>query len=188
VLQSLVIYLIILLFPTQEQGSVSIIDTAILANLQQLILDVSSVGLMLEEEKKHTRPTWEAWINMTSKRRAVFSLYLIHWAMSSYHGLSPFNCEELGDMLGPAPKVLWQATDREEWELNYLHWLIEWGNQEYLQGEIAKIKPGVSLDRRSEQWLVETDELGIILMSLGERENMKPFYLILSANRASERN
>lgn len=168
-LQSLVIYLIIFLFPTQDQGSVSVIDTVILANLRQLINYVSSAGLTIEEEEKHTRPSWEAWINIASKRRAVFSLYLIHWALSAYHGLSPFDCEELGHMLAPAPKVLWQATNRDEWELHYLHWLTVWGNREYLQRELAKIKPGVSLDRRSEQWLGETDELGMLLMSLGGR-------------------
>jgi hypothetical protein len=169
-LQSMVIYMIIILFPVKNQASVSVVDMAILANLQQLVNYVGSVGLMIEEERQHIRPTWEDWVMITSRRRAVVSLYLIHWSLSAYHGLPFFNCDELGFMLAPAPKLLWQATSREEWESHYSHWLADWEQQEFLHGELAKIKPGVSMDERAEKWLVETDELGMLLMSLGKSQ------------------
>jgi len=111
-------------------------------------------------------------VNITSRRRAMFTLYLVHWALSTYHGLPTFDCLELKDMFAPATKLLWQARRREEWEIHYNHWLAQWERREYLHGEIAAIKPGVFLDARSEKWLVETDELGMLLMMLGEKVAM----------------
>jgi hypothetical protein len=142
---------------------------AILANLQQLVNYVGSVGLVLEEETAHVRPGWEAWVNITARRRAVFTIYLAHWSLSAYHGLPSFDCQELRYMFAPAPKLLWQAKDKDEWESHYDRWLLEWEKDEYLHGEIADIKLNVSLDKRSEKWLEETDEFGMLIMAIGEK-------------------
>lgn len=163
------IYMVILLFPTHDDTPLSVVDMAILANIQKLVNYASSVGLVIHEEMEHVQPSWEAWINITSRRRAVFALYLIHWSLSLYHGLSSFDCQELKCMPAPASKLLWQAKDRGEWESHYNRWLVEWGQCEYLHGEVAEVKTGISLDARSEKWLEETDELGIFLMALSEK-------------------
>lgn len=145
---------------------------AILANLQRLVNYVGSLGLVLTDEIEHVKPSWEAWVNITSRRRALFALYLVHWALSVYHGLPSFDCEDLKHMPAPAPKLLWEAKSRDEWELHYNRWLVEWEQREYLHGEVAEIRSGVSLDRRTEKWLEETDELGLVLMALGEKVEM----------------
>lgn len=171
-LQAMAIYMIILLFPTHEDTSLSVVDMAILANLQKFVNYVGSVGLVIQEEIEHVQPSWEAWIKITSRRRAVFTLYLVHWSVSVYHGLPSFDCQELKHMPAPASKLLWQAKDREEWESHYNRWLVEWEQCEYLHGEVAGIKSGISLDARSEKWLGETDELGMLLMALREKVEM----------------
>jgi hypothetical protein len=161
----MIISIIILLFPTKNQAAVSEVSVDILTNLQQVVFYVSSKGMILQEEKDHARPTWEAWINITSRRRAVFSLCFLHRTISDYYGLESFDCEVFSHMPAPAPKLLWLARDREEWESHYNHWLVDWEQKEYLHGEVANIKSGVILDSRAEKWLAETDELGILAMS-----------------------
>lgn len=71
-------------------------------------------------------------------------------------------------MFAPASKVLWLATEEKQWDAHYNYWLAKWEGQEILQGELCNMTPGVSMDQRAEKWLVETDELGILLMSLGK--------------------
>ncbi|KAL5336906.1 hypothetical protein BJX70DRAFT_400246 [Aspergillus crustosus] len=171
-LQALSIYMIILLFPTGSASSIPIIHMAILANVQKLVNYIGTLGLILPEETNHTRPPWEAWITVTSRRRALFSLYLIHWSLSTYYGLPPLNCDELAGMLAPASKLLWDAKDEQEWEGLYDGWLGEWGGVEYRHGEVAEIGEGIYLDERGEKWLGETDELGLLLMALGERAKL----------------
>jgi hypothetical protein len=146
---------------------------AILTNVQLLVNYAGSLGLVLKEETEHSRPTWESWINITSRRRATFTLYLIHWALSAYYGLPSFDCQELRYMLAPASKQLWQAESRQEWESLYNHWLAEWDRDEYLHGEIAMMKEDILLDRRGEKWLAEADEFGLLIMALGEMVNME---------------
>jgi len=146
----------------------SIVDMAILSNLQQLVNYIGSLGLVLVEETEHSRPDWESWINMTSRRRAIFILYLIHWALSAYYGLPSFDCQELKYMLAPAPKPLWQAENRDEWESQYSQWLVEWEGLEYLHGEIAEIGECILMDARSDRWLRDADEMGLLVMALGE--------------------
>lgn len=168
-MQAIAIYVIILLFPTQDQASVSVFDMAVLANVQELANHVGSVGLLLREESQHVRPSWEAWVNIASRRRAILALYLLHWVLSMYHGLPSFDCHELRYMLAPAPKHLWQTKDREEWIAYYNLWLVEWGQHEFLHGEISEATAGVKLDRRVEKWFQETDELGMLCMLLAEK-------------------
>ncbi|KAL4964258.1 uncharacterized protein BDV14DRAFT_201036 [Aspergillus stella-maris] len=175
-LQALSIYMILLLFPSSSTNtntdiSIPTIHMVILANMQKLVHHATSTapGLTLPEETTHTVPLWHSWIKTTSRRRAVFALYLIHWSLSTYYGLPALDCEELKLMLAPAAKGLWQAKDAEVWGEKYRQWLGEWAGVEYLHGEVAEIVGGVCLDRRGERWLEETDELGLLLLALGER-------------------
>ncbi|KAF2478214.1 uncharacterized protein BDR25DRAFT_206563 [Lindgomyces ingoldianus] len=166
-LQALVFYTIILMFPGKGQISVSLIDPAIFLCLQRVVSYVAQTGLMLTEERDHERSSWESWIHVTAKRRAVFSLYLLHWSYSVYHGLPSFECSQLGFMPAPAPKFLWQAETKEKWEELYNHWLAQWGNTPYMMREFAAIQSGPTLERRSEIWLEDADELGVLFFSIG---------------------
>lgn len=104
VLQAVVIYIIILLFPAE--GSVSTMPNVnIFRKVQNLVNYASSTGLFLQEEKEQIRPTWTSWVHVTSKRRAVLALYLLQWAYAVFHNTPPFNCRELAFMPAPAPKI-----------------------------------------------------------------------------------
>ena len=62
-----------------------------------------------------------------------------------YHGLPSFDREKLKGMRALAPKLLWQAANKDEWKLRYNRRLAEWEQREYLHGELSSIRPGVSL-------------------------------------------
>ncbi|KAF2195796.1 hypothetical protein K469DRAFT_544822 [Zopfia rhizophila CBS 207.26] len=166
-LQALVFYTMILLFPGKGQIAVSLVDPAIFLSLQRVVSYVASTGLILTEERDHERPSWESWVHVTAKRRAVFSLYLLHWSYSVYHGFPSFECSQLGFMPAPAPKYLWQAETREKWEDLYNRWLAQWGESPYMMREFAGIQAGPVLERRTELWLEDADELGILFFSIG---------------------
>lgn len=88
-LQAAVIYNIMLLFPSADMNSLPELDASIFTSLKSIISLTASSGLVLFEEASSTRPDWNAWIHVTSKRRAVYVLYLLHLSYSIYHGPPP---------------------------------------------------------------------------------------------------
>ncbi|TEY40736.1 hypothetical protein BOTCAL_0424g00050 [Botryotinia calthae] len=168
VLQAVVIYTIILLSPSKVPKNSAADDEIVFQKVELLVWHVVRNGLFLKEERAQTRPCWEAWIHVTSKRRAVLTLYLLHWAYSVLHKVQCFNCKDLGLMPAPAPKVLWQANTEEEWNTKYIHWLSRWSGRIYLQAEIGDILPGTTLNNRAEKWFGEVDEFGLIMASIGK--------------------
>ncbi len=165
-LQAVLVYSIMLVFPSRNQNAIPLLDPSIFAKIRQMVYQTASSGMVLQEETEHGIPSWEAWIHITSKRRVVFTLYMLHWSYSVYHRLQSFNCEELGYMPAPAPKFLWNATSREQWEGLYKRWLTQWDGREYMQYEFDHVRPGVILDRRTDMWLEDADELGILFSSI----------------------
>ncbi|KAE8445698.1 hypothetical protein EG329_012996 [Mollisiaceae sp. DMI_Dod_QoI] len=173
-LQATTIYIIMLIFPTKNQISIPKIDQVIFSNILDIVYHTASTGLVLQEETDHALPSWEAWVHITSKRRAVFSLYLLHWSYSIYHHLQSFNCSELGFMPAPAAKFLWEARSKEDWEFLYKKWLAQWDGCEYMQHEFGGVKPGVMLDERTLMWLEDTDELGVLFSSIFNTTDREP--------------
>ncbi|KAI9154833.1 Ketoreductase CTB6 [Paramyrothecium foliicola] len=174
-LQSLVIYAIIILSPDKGWRPRTSTDYRIFHRLRFTVQEVVGGGLFLQEERDCSRPTWEAWIAVTSKRRAILSLYLLHWAYSIFHCINSYDCQELAFMPAPAAKVLWQAATEHEWDLRYKKWLARWDGQPYLQGEFFSIVPGVLLNARADRWLAETDEFGLIMMGIDMPANQMTF-------------
>ncbi|KAF2495607.1 hypothetical protein BU16DRAFT_510534 [Lophium mytilinum] len=168
-IQALVLYTVMLLFPSHSQASLSPVAPAVFASIQKVVYYVASTGLVLPEERDHIRPSWDSWIYVTSKRRAVFSLYLLHWSYSVYNGLPSFNCAELGFMPAPAPKFLWEAASRDVWEAYYIRWLAQWSGEEYMMREFQDVetRQGPTVDTRTGLWLEDADELGILFFSIG---------------------
>jgi hypothetical protein len=167
VLQSVVIYTIILLSPQANQQRILTDHHIIFRKVELLVYHIVHAGLYLQEERTQKQPSWEAWLHVTSKRRAVLSLYLLHWAYSVLHKVPCFDCRDLNFMPAPAAKVLWQAQTEQEWNTRYIHWLSRWGGQGYLQGELGDIRPGIIMNPRAERWLEESDEFGFIMLSIG---------------------
>ncbi|OAX82862.1 hypothetical protein ACJ72_02791 [Emergomyces africanus] len=171
-LQALTIYKLLLLFPSNDQLSVSRLDDKLVKQLRIFSLYVVTTGMVLEEESKGTRPLHECWVSVTCKRRALLSLYTIHWAYSVYHSIPAFGCDELRDIPAPAAKYLWQANSREEWEALYNRWLAQWEGPYYSQGELLDINTGVRIDPRAELWLEDTDEFGMIFVAIDTGQNL----------------
>lgn len=155
-----------LVFPTKTQLAIPQVDESIFSSVLQIVYYTAKSGLMLQEETDHAIPSWKAWIHITSKRRAVFALYLLHWSYSVYHKVQSFDCSELGFMPAPCAKFLWEAKSKEQWEVLYKKWLAQWDGCEYLQYEFCHIKPGVMLNERAQRWLEDADELGVLFSSI----------------------
>jgi hypothetical protein len=91
-----------------------------------------------------------------------------------YNGFTAFPCADVDFMPAPAGKVLWNATSREKWEVAYDRWLGRWaGLSIYSVGDLQRVYRGPDLDLRSEMWLEEADEFGIMCIAL--RENLLYF-------------
>ncbi|PSN61532.1 hypothetical protein BS50DRAFT_153238 [Corynespora cassiicola Philippines] len=166
ILQSLVMLIIMLMFPARDQAAVCLLDPALFLAVQKLITYAASTGLIIPEEVKNKRPLYECWIHTTAKRRALFCLYLLHWSYSVYHGLRSFSCAQLNFMPAPAPKFLWHADSKEKWGKLYDRWLVEWNYNPFMMREFRAILAGASLEPRAETWLEETDELGILFFTI----------------------
>jgi hypothetical protein len=164
--QALAFYTVMLMYPSSTQLSLAVVDPAIFDCIAKVVSYVAKTGLMLSEEHDNMRPSWESWVHVTSKRRAVMSLYLLHWSYAVYHSLDSFACAQLGFMLAPAPKFLWQCNTRQEWESLYGKWLQQWNGYPYMMSGFAGIVPGTGLDRRTEMWLEDADELGMMFFSI----------------------
>lgn len=70
-------------------------------------------------------------------------------------------------MPASAAKYLWQAKDGMEWETKYGRWLKGWEGEGYLQGEFMGIGEGIGIDERTERWVEEADEFGLMFMTIG---------------------
>ncbi|OGE53748.1 hypothetical protein PENARI_c007G09280 [Penicillium arizonense] len=173
-LQAVVIYTIILLSPSSSSQPPLTDHNIVFRKVELLVYQIVHAGLFLEEERTQMRPSWEAWVHVTTKRRAVLALYLLHWAYSVLHEVPCFDCRDLGFMPAPAAKVLWQAQSEQEWNTRYIHWLSRWSGQCYLQGEFGNIRPGVVMDARAERWLEEADEFGFIMISIVNATDFDP--------------
>ncbi|KAL2812534.1 hypothetical protein BJX63DRAFT_421752 [Aspergillus granulosus] len=165
VLQAVVLYAIILLFPT-EGSPPTIPETNLFRKIQDLVHHASSTGVFLQEERDQLRPAWSTWIHVTSKRRALLALYRLQWAYSVFYDIPSYECRELGSMPAPAAKILWLARTEQEWNSQYIKWLARWSGEGYLQWEFDRIRPGIKMEHRAERWLEETDEFGMVMMSI----------------------
>jgi hypothetical protein len=171
-LQALTMYTIMLMYPGSSQLSVSLVDPSVFLCLRKVISYISSTGLILTQERDNVRPSWESWVHITAKRRAVFSLYLVHWSYAVYHDIECFACSQLGFMPAPAPKFLWHSQSQLKWESLYDRWLEQWQGAPYMMHEFDTIQDGTNLERRAELWLEDADELGILFFSIGKNMHL----------------
>ncbi|KAI0097257.1 hypothetical protein GGR51DRAFT_541572 [Nemania sp. FL0031] len=165
-MQSLAILLILLLFPSNRQGILSLVQEETFCAVQEMANHVLSTGMMLHEEASHVRPPWRVWAHIEAKRRTLMCIYFLHWAYSAYHGTRHFNCLQLGRMLAPGAKWLWQAADEKIWMGLYARWLAQWDGKEFIQAEFFLVDKGPVMDPRVEMWLEDADELGMLIMSI----------------------
>lgn len=128
-------------------------------------------GLFDAAELDHRVPDdWRAWALVSAKRRTMLALHHLEWAWSLLHGRAVLTCFELGPLPAPAAGCVWRARDEREWRGEYGGWLGRWWGEGglYRMVEFFRIRAGEALDERSEAWLAEADEFGVLLMAEGE--------------------
>jgi hypothetical protein len=81
-MQSLIILLLLLLFPSNRQTTFSIVPGQVLNAIQDMGYYALSTGMVLNEEAAHSRPAWRIWAHIEAKRRTLVSIYFLHWAYS----------------------------------------------------------------------------------------------------------
>lgn len=161
--------MIIVLFPSTNQTSLSAVDASIFYELRRFLFFVTSTGIVLQEEKNHTRPqSWQSWVHVSSKRRCLVSLFLLHRSYSTWAGIPRYPCSAMTIIPAPAAKFLWDASTPEQWEPLYNKWLAKWDGQCFLQSEFQKVGNGIVMNRRAEMWLEEADEFGLLIMAMSK--------------------
>ncbi|KAK7962917.1 uncharacterized protein PG986_003742, partial [Apiospora aurea] len=166
--QSVLIMLIILFFGGAVDGPGLGVKSQ--AQLVTQLWDVkerlADTGLFLPEESSHTRPSWRSWAAASAKRRTILAMHHLEWAWSLQAGYPVLTCFELAAVPAPAAGHLWRETNETRWESLYDDWLRLWKrNGGYKIGELFNLQAEGSLDRRSEKWLAEADEFGVMLMA-----------------------
>lgn len=179
--QSLLLLMIILLFDvTPSPPALSHpLDAQLIVDTWDVKHRLASTGLFLEQESSHSRPPWSQWAIVSAKRRTILSLHHMEWAWSLLHGYPILTCFELGPLPAPSAQFLWREGDEKAWERLYGEWLGQWKGGSYKINEFFRIETGDNLDARSELWLAEADEFGIMLMSQGKLSSVQLFQRVL---------
>lgn len=84
------------------------------------------------------------------------------------HGYPKFTCFELGLLPAPAARYLWREGDEPTWQRLYGEWLRQWEGGSYKMAELFHVDSSGNVNRRTEMWLVEVDEFGMVLMAEGK--------------------
>ncbi|KAH0523109.1 hypothetical protein TsFJ059_008159 [Trichoderma semiorbis] len=168
--QSMLILLIILFFGLGHSPALAHpIDAQLLVDMWNVKHKLASTGLFLDQESNHTLPSWKEWAMVSAKRRTIVGLHHLEFAWSLRFGYPILTCFELGPFPAPAARYLWQSDREEEWRRLYKDWLKQWADGgSYKMTELFRVngsKESDALDPRSELWLAEADEFGMMLMA-----------------------
>jgi hypothetical protein len=105
---------------------------------------------------------------VSAKRRTILAMHHLEWSWSLRHGYPILTCFELPPFPAPAAEYLWRETEETKWESLYSEWLRLWKGGAYKIGELFDVQAEGNLDARSEKWLSEVDEFGMMLMAESE--------------------
>ncbi|KAL4799298.1 hypothetical protein BDV19DRAFT_295273 [Aspergillus venezuelensis] len=170
--QAYLIYLLLLYFspttlqtPGQLHGKVTDQD---MITLMDLAYRAVRCGLISASEKSQKRASWESWVIASTKRRAIYGMYLFSSLYNAGNGLPNFIAEELRDLPVPEGKGLWEARTRTEWEWEYDLQRQEWPDGVLRIRELWKDEGTGSPRRRErvERWLRGVDDFGMMLFSV----------------------
>lgn len=166
--QSLLILTIMLVFSSEGGALAPLpISARLLVDVWDMQKSLAATGLFLEEEMRDGIPSWESWALVSAKRRVVLSFHHVEWAWSVIHGYPILTCFEIAPLPAPAAGYLWRESSEAKWQTMYRDWLRRWEGGSYKMAEFFHINAGDQLDHRSEAWLSESDEFGLILITEG---------------------
>lgn len=167
--QSLLVLVILLFFAFREQPQIDVRSEArLLIKVWEVKNRLAVTGLYMDEELVSSLPDWRRWALVSAKRRTILAFHHLEYAWSLLNGYPPLTCSELGPLPAPSPGHVWRETDECTWSLLYDEWLHQWSDGIYKMHEFFSIQRGQPLDRRSEMWLAEADDYGMMLMAEGE--------------------
>lgn len=164
--QSLVIYALLLYYSTPEVNGPPLINDAVMARIQEVVYRLATTGiLMTESEKRGRRPTWEDWIMLSAKRRTILTMYAFDSVYATMNHLPTFPAYELRFMPVPGGRSFWQAQNERQWESLYDSWLQGCAGGCFLMRELmAKPEPGSDRETKLQSWLENVDEFGMMLV------------------------
>ncbi|GIK07762.1 hypothetical protein Aspvir_003430 [Aspergillus viridinutans] len=164
--QAYLVYTILMYF--SPLGNVSAVTDKTMMTLMELAFRTAQNGLFCTAEITHTRPSWESWIVVSAKRRAIYTMYLLSSVYNSDRGLPNFVADEMKGVYVPESRVLWEATDRGVWEKEYDRHLLEWEDGMLEISELWRSAETRSTERRERigKWVRGVDEFGMMLFAV----------------------
>ena len=166
--QSVLVLTVLVLLDELEESLLSTsASSQLLVDIWDQKARVARCGLIISEESSHTLPAWERWAFCEARRRTIKGLNHLEWAWSLLRGYPVLTCFELGPLPAPSPGYLWRAQNEKLWKGRYAEWMRAWPDGGYRMAEFFYIQPHGQLDSRTELWLSEADEYGMLLMAEG---------------------
>jgi hypothetical protein len=149
------------------QGS-DVVNDVTMATLHEMAFRNAQAGLVSQAELSHSRPSWESWIVVSTRRRAVFAFYLLSSVYNAENCVPNFLAEEMREVYMPDAKRLWEAESRIEWERQYSQYLSEWEDGLMTISELWLSPDSGSIERREriDRWVQSADEFGMMLFAV----------------------
>ncbi|KAE8381959.1 hypothetical protein BDV26DRAFT_49114 [Aspergillus bertholletiae] len=164
--QAYLLYTIMLYF--SPRGGLSLVNDKMMITLMEMAFRTARNGIFCAAELAHTRPTWESWIVVAAKRRAIFTMYLFSSVYNADRLLPNFVADEMRGVYAPGNKALWEARDREAWSREYDRYLLRWEDGMLEISELWRSAETGSAERREriERWVQSADEFGMMLFGV----------------------
>jgi hypothetical protein len=156
-----------------------LIDHTTMSNLQELAYSLSLSGLFCPGEAStgpagpagpsrasRLRPSWESWLVASTKRRAIYAMYLFDNVFNALSQVPTYIATELADLPVPASKALWEAGEREVWEREYDLHLAAWEGGELRISELWFVPEIAERRERVDRWVESVDEFGMMLFAV----------------------
>ncbi|KAE8153603.1 hypothetical protein BDV25DRAFT_21824 [Aspergillus avenaceus] len=164
--QSYLIYTIMVYF--SPHNGPSLVNDRMMITLMEMAFRTARNGLFCSAELSHTRPTWESWIVVAAKRRAIFTMYMFSSVYNADRLLPNFVADEMRGVYAPGHKALWEANDRDVWNREYDRYLSQWEDGILEISELWRSAKTGSIETREriERWSRSIDEFGMMLFSV----------------------
>ncbi|ROV87498.1 hypothetical protein VMCG_10506 [Cytospora schulzeri] len=121
-------------FTRKTRPGLETFSPGLITSLHDLAAKVSTSGIVCPEEvvgqspaaAAAAVPAWESWIMAEAKRRTVYCVYLFEDLYNHEHDAASYLGEELGLLLAPASKWMWQALSKSAFALEFSEWTKAW--------------------------------------------------------------
>ncbi|KAE9368834.1 hypothetical protein N431DRAFT_547717 [Stipitochalara longipes BDJ] len=166
-IQAMTMYLILgLLDDDSEHATDGNILVPMLNTTKSMADTLRPSGWLCIEEALGDIPAWEEWVQAESRRRTAVILVLIIHIFNIEHGPGLPQCGGIAELPLPCSKTLWQASDRESWEVEYKRQYVGDGRGWRRVPTYRDLLPEFRDDREKvdlSEWFVGMDDLGSLV-------------------------